>query len=167
VKIYLKFTLLSFVIHGIKCGQPNTCSKVAILCLCVDSIWIKFPGKCQFWLFLESGPLTLLFFFNFFFFLFFNPPVNWHSNILTAVSGWGVESLLVKTTEAIGSGSGLSFKGLLRFLNKYHQIVFWNMNFALGHQFLEPPIKHSPQYFIVVSSGLWTKQWSHHDKFST
>jgi hypothetical protein len=114
--------------------------------------------------------------------------VNWHSNILTAVSGWGIESLFVKTTEAIGSGSGLSFKGLLRFLNKYHQIVFWNMNFALGHQFLEPPInplntelnpicpllaffrahpifhisrirvKHSPKYFIVVSSSLWTKQ---------
>jgi hypothetical protein len=36
--------------------------------------------------------------------------VNWHSNILTAVSGWGVESLFVKITEAIGSVSGLSFK---------------------------------------------------------
>jgi hypothetical protein len=129
---------------------------MAMFCLCLDSIWIKFPGNVSFDPSLKVARSP--FYFQKFFFSFFNPPVNWHSNILTAVSGWGVESLFVKTTEAVGSGSGPSFKGLLRFLNKYHQIVFCNMNFALGHQFLEPPIKHSPQYFIVVSSNLWTKQ---------
>jgi len=43
-----------------------------------------------------------------------------------------------------------SFKGFLRFLNKYHQIIFWNLNVALGHQFLEHPIKHSPHQNILL-----------------
>ena len=67
-----------------------------------------------------------------------------------AVSGWIVESLFVKTKVAICSGYELSFKGLLRFLNKYHKIIFWNMNVALGHQFLEHPIKHSPHQNILL-----------------
>jgi len=80
--------------------------------------------------------------------LFFS--VNRRSDILTAVSGWIVESLFVKIQVAIRTGYGLSFTGLLRFLNRYHQIVFWNMNVALGHQFSEHPIKHSPHQNILL-----------------
>ena len=114
-----------------------------MFCLCLSSIRFKFLGTCQYCPFLESGPITVSFVSLFFY-------VNRHSDILKAVSGWVVESLFVKTKVAICSGYGLSFTGLLRFLNRYHQIVFWNMNVALGHQFLEYPIKHSPHQNILL-----------------
>lgn len=61
MKIYLSLSPLSFVIHGIKYGQPITCSKVATFCLHVGSIWLKFPGKCQHCPLLENGPNTVPF----------------------------------------------------------------------------------------------------------